>query len=341
VVTRDQSPKGGLYGCSDELLVLCLNQSNTIVSKDRGESGEMERLAVQQHPVHVENHGGKANHIWNGTLEVVLRDGLSRSGALLRVDQPWADAHLARLYDVFTFEKDLPLYLDLAERQGSRVLEVACGSGRVLVPLARAGCRVVGVDASPHMLELAQAKLNAGGLSAQLVSADMRNFQLPQHDFDLAIVAVKSFAYLTEVDDQLACLRAIYAHLRFGGLLALDLMNPSLEWLAAPTGSMQHDLLQHVPERGFSLSRVESVVSTDLARQVRVIRSIYESVDDGGQVIDKRFVEWPYRWMYRFEAEHLLRRAGFEIEAVYGGYAGEAFTGEAPMMLLLASKPHS
>ncbi|MBV8719441.1 MAG: class I SAM-dependent methyltransferase [Chloroflexi bacterium] len=267
------------------------------------------------------------------------RDGLVRAGALVRAHQPWADEQLARLYDVFPFEADLPLYLELAQRQGPRVLEVACGSGRVLVPLAKAGCEVVGIDASPHMLALARSKLDAAGLNADLRHEDMRSFDLDRHDFDLAIIAVKSFAYLTEAADQLKCLEAIGGHLRSGGMLAMDLMHPRPEWVSALRGSMKDDLLQHVPESGFSLSRVESVVSTDLARQVRVIRSIYETVDDHGQVIDKRFVEWPYRWMHRFEAEHLLHRAGFEVQHVYGGYAREPFTSDSPTMLFLATRP--
>lgn len=269
----------------------------------------------------------------------MLRDGVVPSGALLQADHPWGDAQLARLYDLFSFDGDLPLYLELAQRQGGRVLEVACGSGRVLVPLARAGYDVVGVDASPHMLALAQGKLDAEGLEADLVRADMRDFDLGQTDFDLAIVAVKSFAYLTEVDEQLASLERIRTHLRPGGLLAIDLMHPALDWLSAQRGSMRDDLLQHVPDKGFTLSRVESVVSTDLTRQVRVIRSIYESVDDDGKVIDKRFVEWSYRWLHRFEAEHLLYRAGFEVEAVYGGYHREPLTTASSTMLFLATRP--
>jgi trans-aconitate methyltransferase len=152
------------------------------------------------------------------------------------------------------------------------------------------------------------------------------------------MVAVKSLAYLTEVDDQLRCLSRIHDHLRPGGVLAIDLMHPRPEWIAAPRGSLRDDLLQNVRSQGFTLSRVESVVSTDLARQVRVIRSIYEVIDDRGSIIEKRFVEWSYRWMHRYEAEHLLERSGFAVEAVYGGYGGEPFTSESPLMLFVARK---
>jgi SAM-dependent methyltransferase len=265
-----------------------------------------------------------------------------QAGALVRADQPWGDAQLAELYDAFVFDGDLPLYLDLAGSQGQRVLEVACGSGRVLVPLARAGFDVVGLDVSPHMLGLAQAKLDSMPTAqARLIQADMRDFRLDESDFDLAIVAVKSFAYLTEPDDQLRCLRAVHAHLRAGGLLAIDFMHPLPEWVSASPGSMRDDLLQRVPDRGFTLSRVESVVSTDLARQVRIIRSAYEIVDDNGAIVAKGFVEWPYRWTYRFEAEHLLERAGFSVEAVHGGYQREPFTSTSAAMVFLAGRPRS
>jgi SAM-dependent methyltransferase len=272
-----------------------------------------------------------------------MHNGVTQAGALVRADQPWGDAQLAGLYDVFVFDGDLPFYLELARAQGPKVLEICCGSGRVTVPLARAGFDVVGIDASPHMLALARAKLDADTKDdrqptgdVRLFQADMRDFRLDTQDFDLAIVAVKSFAYLTEPADQLCCLESIAAHLRPGGLLAIDFLHPQPEWVGATPGTIRDDLLQRVPDRGFTLSRVESVVSTDLARQVRVIRSAYEVIDDEGSLVTKRFVEWPYRWTHRFEAEHLLARAGFSVEAVYGGYQREPFTSSSAAMVFVA-----
>jgi SAM-dependent methyltransferase len=266
-------------------------------------------------------------------------NGVTTTGALVRADHPWTDEQLAGLYDAFSFDADMPLYMDLAATSGGRVLEVACGSGRLLLPLVRAGHHLVGVDVSPHMLAVARQKLERERLQAELVEADMRTFDV--HDrgpFDLAIVAVKSFAYLTEQADQLACLERINAHLRPGGVLAIDFLNPQPEWVGAAPGSMRDDLLQRSEEHGLTVSRVESVVTTDAARQVRVIRSAYEVIDDHGAVVAKRFVEWSYRYTYRFEAEHLLARGGFEIQAVYGGYGREPFTSDSQSVVFVAGR---
>ena len=248
--------------------------------------------------------------------------------ALFRAGQPWNDATMARLYDAFPFSDDVPFYLELAQRQGGNVLEIACGTGRVLVPLAQAGNSVTGVDASPYMLEVAREKLAAAGPEAggraRLLQADMRDFNIEER-FDLAIIAVKSIAYLTSRADQQRTLKQIAAHLRDGGMLAIDLMNPSPAWLMEQPGSLKQDLVAVVPGEGVTVARTEAVVSTDLAAQVRVIRSAYEVVREDGSVV-KHFVEWPYRYVYRFEAELLLESAGLTVEAVYGGYRGEPFT---------------
>jgi SAM-dependent methyltransferase len=279
------------------------------------------------------------------TLSNVQDGVVAASTALVRADHPWADAQLATLYDAFAFDDDIPLYRALAAAEGRRVLEVACGSGRLAVPLAQAGNHVVGVDVSPHMLALAQAKLDrhvAARGHVDLVQADMRTFDVRVHGpFDLAIVAVKSFAYLIETEDQLACLERIAEHLRPDGLLAIDLLHPRPEWIGASAGSVRDDLVQYSVEHGFTLARVESVVSTDLSRQVRVIRSAYEAIDDSGRVLAKRFVEWPYRWVHRFEAEHLLAGAGLDVEAVFGGYQREPFRSESAAMIFLARRRHS
>jgi ubiquinone/menaquinone biosynthesis C-methylase UbiE len=263
--------------------------------------------------------------------------------AYFQADQPWSDAAMARLYDAFPFDADLPFYRELAADTGvnGKVLEIACGTGRVLVPLAKAGVHITGLDGSPHMLDITRAKLAAAGADvasrARLVEGDMRCFAIDDQ-FDLALLPAKSFAYLVSRDDQLAALQTIARHLKPGGQFVIDLLNPRLDWLSQPPGSLRNDLTQDVEAQGIVVSRTETAVSTDFATQVRVIRSMWEVIARDGAVT-KRIVEGPFRFTYRFEAELLLERAGFEIEHVYGGYQREAFASDSPVLLLVARGP--
>jgi SAM-dependent methyltransferase len=198
----------------------------------------------------------------------------------------------------------------------------------------------VGLDVSPPMLAIARARLAAAGEAVaarvRLVESHMRGFALDE-TFDLAIIAARSFAYLLDRADQQSALRTVAAHLRPGGLLAFDLLNPQPVWLAEPPGSLRQDLVYYDAAQGLTIARTEAVVSTDRAAQVRVLRSGYELVTDGGTV-RKRFVEWPYRWTHRFEAELLLEQAGFEVAGVYGGYQREPFTATSQWLVLLGRR---
>jgi SAM-dependent methyltransferase len=254
---------------------------------------------------------------------------------VLDAEHPFGPGGVADLYDAFPFDADVAFYLDLAVQTGGRILEVACGSGRLVLPLATSGNRVVGIDVSAEMLAIARRKLVSAGLGDEvsLVEADMRTFDV-SGEFDLALVAVRSFGYLLTPRDQALALDNIARHLRPGGVVALDLLHALPTWLLEAPGSLRQDVCAQMPD-GTVVTRVETVVSTDLAKQVRFTRSWYEIIDPAGGVT-KRLVQWPNRFTYRFEVEHLLARSGFTVEAVYGGYGGEPFTGESRTMLVIA-----
>lgn len=244
----------------------------------------------------------------------------------------------ARFYDADygAVDDDTPFYLELARRTGGRILEVMCGTGRLLAPLARAGFSVAGLDISAGLLERAQARLAADGLldRAELLQADIRE-RAPAGPFGLAIVALNSFMHLVSVADQLAALRQIHATLRPGGLLALDLFNPDLRALAERNGAL-------VLDRRFTLedgTPVHKFVAqqADLSTQIDHVTFIYDEIDTDGRV-RRTALPFAMRWLYRFELEHLLARAGFALEAVYGSYELDEFTSDGELMLTVARK---
>ena len=246
----------------------------------------------------------------------------------------------ARFYDLDFGDRDDDLLLiqEFAARCGPPILELACGTGRALLPLARAGYQVTGVDLSAAMLEIARHKVAAAGLADRvtLVQQDMRQLAL-EGRFSLAFITFNSFAHLLTTDDQLAALTRIRAHLHPGGLLLLDLFNPDLVLLLEARGQVVLDRVMTDPDTGHRLIRFHTQ-TVDLGRQILHVTFIVDEVDGQGGVRRTLF-PFSMRYLFRGELELLLRHAGFELEALYGSYDLEEFSGESERMIAVARQP--
>jgi len=223
-------------------------------------------------------------------------------------------------------EDDIRFYVEEAQRSGEPVLELACGTGRILIPTARAGVRIVGLDRSHAMLERATRKLAAEeeqvGRRATLLDGDMRAFDLDER-FQLITVPFRAFLHLLTVDDQMAALACIGRHLADDGRLILNVFDPRLDILvgsAAPAGSpLCRDAEFIHPETG-RRTVAWYARSYDLDRQVVDVHYTYEELDDDGVTVARTHVPLVLRWIYRYEMEHLLGRCGYEVEALYGDF---------------------
>jgi SAM-dependent methyltransferase len=137
----------------------------------------------------------------------------------------------ARFYDAYVgdYDRDIPLYLGLAAACRAPVVEVGCGSGRVLLPLLRAGHTITGVDISDEMLLLAKAKLESAHWSGKcrLLHHNFVDGALPEK-YGLALVTYYTFNYLLASEDQRALLRHIADSLEPGARIGLHLFCPSL-----------------------------------------------------------------------------------------------------------------
>jgi SAM-dependent methyltransferase len=135
----------------------------------------------------------------------------------------------AKFYDAYVgdYTQDLPLYLGLASKVKSPILEIGCGSGRVLLPLLRAGHKVTGVDISGEMLQLAIDKLDKNQLQEKstLLNYNFVNQALPQ-TFGLALVTFYTFNYLLSPEHQRAFLDHVAESLLPGSSIALHLFFP-------------------------------------------------------------------------------------------------------------------
>lgn len=241
----------------------------------------------------------------------------------------------ARFYDA-AYERnaqvagDADFYRALARDGGGPVLELGCGTGRVLLQMAADGFPCTGLDASRHMLDALRAKSTFPNL--RLVHAPMQRFDLAGERFGLIFSAFRAFQHMYTVEDQLACLGCARRHLAPGGRLAFDVFAPRLGRIAVAEEPENLELrFEHDDE---SVVRYVSV-SRDHAAQLQTVRFRYER-SAGGKVVGNEHVTFQMRWFWRFELEHLLARAGFSDVQIYGDYDRRPVGADTPAFVVVA-----
>ncbi|MFX0108105.1 MAG: class I SAM-dependent DNA methyltransferase [Candidatus Hodarchaeota archaeon] len=218
----------------------------------------------------------------------------------------------ARFYDLFVQRPDETLYLELAKRFGSPILELACGTGRITLLLAQAGYEITGIELSPEMLEIAQEKLRQLPEDVQsrvsFNRGDITNFQL---DKKFAMVIIPwSFKFLLTTDDQLACLRQVRQHLADNGVFILDLYpREAIEMGEKESHTVEID--------GATITKTY-IYSTDLMTQLRHTTVLVDVVYPDGKTEQLETKSVVSIIMPR-EVELLVRTAGLEIVEEYGG----------------------
>ncbi len=259
----------------------------------------------------------------------------------------YADTLIYELENKETIE-DIGFWQRLVAQYAARnVLELACGSGRITIPLARdlAGSgHICGLDLIPCMVELAQQKLRNEPEAVQQVAsfivADMRDFgleQLGNAPFDLIYVPYNSMAHLQAIDDQLAVFRHAASCLAPDGHFVVDVFSPDLSQLAAskPPAPVNIDLDLDHPREGINrMLRYISRLYTPDTQQER-ITFIYEQYRDDGSV-QKQVANFSSHAYFPRELELLLRSAGLSISQRWGSYAGEPFTDASSLMIFSA-----
>lgn len=237
--------------------------------------------------------------------------------------------------------QDVAFYLEMARTSGGPVLELGCGTGRILIPTARAGIEIVGLDLSPAMLSLCREKLLQEAAPVQsrveLVQRDIRRFDLGR-EFALVTLPFRTFQHLLTIPDQVACLQCIHRHLVDGGTVILDLFNPSLPHLV----NKQH-LVESGEEPNFRMPdgrrvvRRHRIVSRNLFDQIQEIEMVYYVTHPDGR--QERLVHhFTMRYLFRFEAEHLLERYGFQVQEVYADYHRSPYGSTYPGELIFVAR---
>ena len=244
---------------------------------------------------------------------------------------------IARYYDLDhgLIEEDIGLAQNFAQDTGGPILELGTGTGRLALPLARAGYQVVGVDSSSAMLAIAARRLQESGLQnkVDLVEADFSALDLGRR-FPLVYCPFNTFLHLVDEADQLAALRCWRAHVTDDGLLIIDVENPSLTQFMAADGNLELSGSYEDDETGHTV-HVLRAGDIDFAEQIYEVNVFYDEVDGEG-IVRRTAARFPTRILFRRELGLLLQMSGFGHVRYYGDYDLATWHGGSPRLIAVA-----
>jgi SAM-dependent methyltransferase len=233
--------------------------------------------------------------------------------------------------------EDIPLYVEYARKQGSPVLELGCGTGRVLIPLAESGVEVWGLDTSERMLAIARTKIAA--LSREVASrivlrlGDMREFSLSKK-FNLIIVPFNTFLVMKTKEDREKALRRMREHLADKGLLVIHIFAPDYNLLVQGSTVRFNEITHR--ESGLPIG-ITTFSRYDHERQLIQVTRLFDIRRSDG-VLERRVQRFTICYIFRYEMEHLLEKEGFQVVDVFGTFDKKPYNYKSGIMIFVAEK---
>jgi SAM-dependent methyltransferase len=248
---------------------------------------------------------------------------------------------IAPFYDLIHADltADITFLLSLAAETGGPILELGCGTGRLLLPLAHAGYEVTGLDSSPAMLERARQRLAQEADVAQvrvtLVEGDMTNFKLDGR-FPLVVIPYNTLMHLSP-PQATAAFRQVASHLEKDGRLFLDVANPLAVAQTPNDRLLTLEQCTPLPETGQMLV-VTASTRVDPGNQTLHITWLYDTLPAAGGPVHRTVVPMRYHYFFPHELELMLSGAGLALQGMYGNYEQRPFTEESERLLITAAK---
>ncbi len=245
----------------------------------------------------------------------------------------------AASYDLWFGEgfEDVDFFRDAIRGGGEPALEVACGTGRLLVPFAQEGLDVEGLDLSAEMLGICRWKAEAAGVQITLHRAAMEDFALDRR-FRTVFIPFGSFMLLDDVAKARRALSCFRAHLEFGGRVLIPLHLPWLHDVGVEPATPGEWRLRRVATRPEDDAVVRCFENTtfDFDRQVQDVKLRFEVVL-AGEVVDREEGVQRLRWYTQEEFAGLLGEAGFGDVAVLETYTWTPAEADSPNFMFVAS----
>ncbi len=226
----------------------------------------------------------------------------------------------------------LDFYVALARQTDGPVLDVACGTGRILLPCMQAGVDIEGLDLFESMLDTLRASAAELNLSPRLHQFDMGDFSL-QRRFSLVMIPFNAFIHNMNQQAQISCLECCLQHLVPGGQLVFDTFFPSLEIIGSPQNTRVLEGEISHPETGLPM-RMYDTRSFDRVAQTQHSLNEIELLAADGSVETIHRSEVTSRYIYKHEMKLLLQVAGFARWEIYGDFDRRPLTDENDAMIV-------
>lgn len=245
-----------------------------------------------------------------------------------------SDPDEAALYDaVHTGTPgDVDFYVRLAEGAAS-VLELGCGSGRVLVALASAGVRASGVELERGMLDAARARAAGAGVEVELIEADMARFDLGAR-FDRVVAPFASLYCLLTPERLASCLRSVRAHLAPGGLFAFDAYAADDFHDHMRPEDYPDDRLEPVADIAHGGEALHVLERSRWDRDAQRVDATYVYLTESGAVRHEQTIG--HRYLRRPEIEPLLAQAGLALVSLHGDFEGGPYDPSNGSLVVIA-----
>ena len=254
----------------------------------------------------------------------------------LHASDPYAT--LPDLYDLehADYSDDIPLYLNFAEVVGDPILDLGCGTGRITLPLAKAGWRVTGLDRSSAMLDVARARVATEDSIAEVefVEADYGKSDLGRATYyGLVIIGLNGLMHLSTLDEQRTCLTAAHRTLDPRGQLIIDVVNPTPETLQALDRGVVHEGGWTMPD-GRQVDKFSARKVSPTAQTIDT-QLWYDIVEPDG-VVRRTTSSFTLRYLHQPELALLLELAGFIECQFYGSYELDPFDDSSERLIVTA-----
>ena len=246
-------------------------------------------------------------------------------------------AVLSQFYDLeySVFDADLDMYRQFAERARGPILELGCGTGRVLEAFDDIDYPIVGIDTSVAMLDIARSRISE---NVTLVQRDMRRSDedpvLPHGPFSFVLSAINTFLHLPDVRSQIETLESVRRVTAPGGIMLLDLFVPDPVFISRLNGQLTLEF-HHEFENGDRLDKWVARTH-DLATQL-IQTTVYFDVTNANGTVQRLVDHYSTRYVHLYELEHLLSRTGWDLVSLFGNYDLEPFGSDSDRILALAT----